>query len=447
MNVLQIPIKVPAPKAKRTAWTHFVAATLVVIAAISMDAPASEQAPSPAASLRDIQNQIDIGTLGRLAMLDNNSWRYSTVDSWSRKMVGEIYGPGTFEGLDPVAAAIELLFNADAYNDRPLLYVKDLGVLRDLTMHPIAVTDDERSQIYKSKRVSHDFITSPAVQHRIEELSGEVMKNRAMGRLGRAKHCYERLQAMFTVVPCPSGKRETPWIPFSALLKEKDRSAAGLSIDQAETAFKAFREFGRSWVARDVKGINAGIAALNETLPKLAPAGLYPTELSRETEMKYRRYELIKKGWGVYILAFFVSIFAVATRYPWARWTGLALLVTALGLHGYDLWLRWQVVGRVPVANMYEAVVSSAWIASMLGLLLELFTRKRVYLLASAFLGFFSLALPELLPDQVNNNIERDAHPRRHHASHSYGAHHRQLWCHYIGIRRRQLLPVRFRHS
>jgi ABC-type transport system involved in cytochrome c biogenesis permease subunit len=361
---------------------------------------------NPADSLRDIQGEIDIGTLGRLAMLDNNSWRYSTVDSWSRKVVNEIYGPGAFEGLDPVVAAIELLFNAEAYNDRPVLFVKDLGVLRDLTKHPIVVTDAERKSIYKNKRVSYGFLMSPAVRQRIEELSGEIMKNKAMGRLGRAKHHYERLQALFTIVPCPAGKRETPWVPFSALLKEKDRKEAGLSIEQAETAFNVFRDFGRSWVARDVKGINAGIAALNDILPKLAPAGLYPSEESRHAEMKYRRYELIKKGWGVYILAFFVAVFAVATRYRWARWTGLVLLMIALGLHGYDLAMRWQVVGRIPVANMYEAVVSSAWMASMLGLILELFTKKRVYLLAAAFLGFFSLALPELLPDQVNNNIQ-----------------------------------------
>lgn len=371
---------------------------------VASEAPADK--PSPAADLREIQNQIDLATLGQLAMLDNRSWRYSTVDSWSRKVVLDIYGPGKFEGLDPVVAAMELLFNADAYNDRPVLFVKDIGVLRDLTKHPISVSEAERKQIYKLKRVSHDFIMSPAVQHRIEELNGEVVKGRAMQRLGRAKHHYERLQMLFTIVPCPNGQRETPWIPVSAVLKPEERARAGLTDAQAQEVFETFREFGRGWIARDVGRINAGIAAMNKLLPTLAPEGLYPTAESRQAEMKYRRWELIKKGWGLYIVAFFVSIFAVATRYGWARLVGLVLLAGAMGLHGYDLWMRWQVVGRVPVANMYEAVVSSAWMASLLGLVLELFLKKRVYLLGAAFLGFFGLALPELLPDQVNNNIQ-----------------------------------------
>ncbi|MBX3395844.1 MAG: cytochrome c biogenesis protein CcsA [Phycisphaerae bacterium] len=367
---------------------------------------AATQSSDPAASLRAIQDRVDVRALGLLPMLDNNSWRYSTVDSWSRKVVQAIYGPGDFEGLDPVVAAMELLFNVGAYHDQPVLYVKDLGVLRDLTKYPIEVSDGQRRQILKSKRISYDFFTSPAVSQRLQELSGEVMKNKAMGRLGTARFTYERLPSMFTIVPCPNGARETPWIPVETLLNAEGRAKAGISLEQARPIVEAYRNFGLAWLNRDLGGINEGISKLSQLLPTLAPAGVYPPMSAREAELKYRRYELIKKGWGVYIVAFFVSIFAVATRYRWARLIGVSLLAVALGLHGYDLWMRWEVVGRVPVANMYEAVVSSAWMASLLGFLLELFTRKRVYLLGSAFLGFFALALPELLPDQVNNNLQ-----------------------------------------
>lgn len=396
----------------RRAGSGFTAAFLPALAVLffaAQAAPASEEkapAGSPADSIRAIQGEIDLHAIGLIPMIDNNAWRYSTTDSWARKAVGEIYGPRDFYDLDPVLAAMEIMFNGGAYRDEPIIFVKDLGVLRDLTKHPIQITDAQRDEIYKSRHVSPGYLARPDVAQRLEELSGEVMKNKAMGRLSRASYHYQRLPNLWTIVPCPSGKRETPWISVVDLLDAKKRADAGLTDAAAQGVIEAYRDFGRAWIDRDAKGINAGAERLARLLPTLAPADVYPTEKAREVEMSYRRMELIRKGWFCYIFAFFISIFAVATRYRWARAIGLAVLLGAIGLHGYDLWLRWQVVGRVPVANMYEAVVSSAWMASVFALLLELFTKKRVFLLASAFMGFFALALPELLPDEVNNNIQ-----------------------------------------
>ncbi len=383
-------------------------AQMPVTAYAAEEKPASraEDASSPADGILAIQNQIDIHAIGLLPMIDNNSWRYSTIDSWSRKVVNEIYGPRKFFGLDPVVAAMELMFNGDAYRDTPIIYVKDLGILQDLTKHPIQITKEEQRRIYKDRRVSPTYLARDDVGRRLQEIAGEVMKNTAMSRLNRASFHYQRIANLWTVVPCPGGTRETAWLSPLDLLDAQKRATAGISDSQAQGVIEAYRVFGQAWLARDAKGINAGAAQLAELLPALAPAGVYPAAEAREVEMSYRRLGLIKWGWGVYILTFFVAIFAVATRYGWARWLGLVLLTAAVGLHGYDLWLRWKVVGHVPVANMYEAVVSSAWVASVFALLLELFLKKRVFLLASAFVGFFALALPELLPDQVNNNIQ-----------------------------------------
>jgi ABC-type transport system involved in cytochrome c biogenesis permease subunit len=161
----------------------------------------------------------------------------------------------------------------------------------------------------------------------------------------------------------------------------------------------------RAWLARDAAQINEHIGRLDKLMPTLAPAGVYPNEARRLAEVTYRRMNLMWWAWLAYILTFFVSIFAVATRYRWVRNVGLVLLVTAIGVHTYDLGLRWYVIGRIPVANMYEAVVSSTLAGTALGLLLELFLRKRVYLLSAGLLGFFALALPELLPDKVDNRL------------------------------------------
>ncbi len=319
--------------------------------------------------------------------------------------MNDVHGSKAFYGLDPVVAAMELIFNTEAYHDLPVLYIKDKGILRDLTKYPIEVTEEQRRRIFKSRSVSYRFLTSPAVRDRLAELSGQMLKNRAMGRVSKARYFYENMAGLLTIVPHPQGDVETPWLSVLHLLDDAMRTEAGVSQEQADAVIAAFRGLQQAWVDRDVDGINKGITALTTVLPTLAPAGVYPSLDKRKAEVTYRRLNLIKYSWACYIFAFFVSIFAVSTRYRWTRRLGLLFLVAAAGLHGYDLWLRWGVIGRVPVANMYEAVVSSTWVGVMFALLLELFTKKRVYLLSASLLGFFALALPELMPDQINNKL------------------------------------------
>src|SRR6185369_126286 len=50
----------------------------------------------------------------------------------------------------------------------------------------------------------------------------------------------------------------------------------------------------------------------------------------------------------------------------------LSFFIVALALHGAGLGLRWYIVGRIPVANMFESVVASAWVGALLALALEL---------------------------------------------------------------------------
>ena len=107
-----------------------------------------------------IQDGIDLDTLGALAVLDRQGWRYTTVESWSRKVVKYIHGSQPLFGLEPVAAAMELLVNAPAYSEEPILYIKDRGILQDITKHPIEVPDGERDRMFRTKRVSYAFLTS-----------------------------------------------------------------------------------------------------------------------------------------------------------------------------------------------------------------------------------------------------------------------------------------------
>lgn len=397
-----------APTESRERRDRSLTTAALLFFCLAMPAAAAEKKdtgriPESAAALRSIQDQIDIQRLGALAT--QYSWRYSTVDSWARDAVKNIHGPaagkpGLF-GLDPVVAAFELLFNGDAYDHEPILFIKDRALRQELTADPVPIDEKEHARILRTGMVSHAFLSLPVVSERIRTLSMDSLRKTAMDRLGMALGYYENLSATCMMIPTPDGEHDTPWVPLSAI----EQHAAGAHPPDADNIFSAYAALKQAWLARDADRINASIARFESLLPKLAPDGLYPSLEQRRAEVTYRRLNLIWWGWACYIVAFFISIFALASRYGWVRVLGLLFLIAAVALHGYDLALRWRVIGRVPVANMYEAVVSSTWVGAVFGLLLELFLKKRVYLLASAMLGFFALSLPELLPTVIDNKL------------------------------------------
>ncbi|MFQ5428970.1 MAG: cytochrome c biogenesis protein [Phycisphaerae bacterium] len=379
---------------------------LAVLSAFAVRGVRAEGAAEPAADLAAVQDQIHLKKLGAIAILDRAGWRHTTVESWSRKVMRTIYGSRPFYGLDPVAAAMELMLNPEPYQDLPIIYVKDRGILKDLTTEPIELSEEEARALLKSRHVTYRFLTSATVQARVQELASEAIKNKALNRLDNARYHYENLLALFTIIPNPDGKEDTPWSSVVSLLDQARLDQTGLNPAEANAVLAAFRAFNQAWVDRDVAAINTSIDELNRLMPTFAPAGVYPSLEMRTAETRYRRLDLLFWAWLVYIFGFFVSVFALATRYRWPRRVGLVLLIAAIGLHGYDLWLRWGVIGRVPVANMYEAVVSSTFVGALFGLVLELISRKRVYLLSSSLLGFFALSLPMVIPDKINNDLQ-----------------------------------------
>jgi ABC-type transport system involved in cytochrome c biogenesis permease subunit len=379
---------------------------LIALALMSFPSLAAAQSPivqNPAAGLRDFVEKVDIERLGRLSL--QHQWRYSTVDSWARDAIKSMHGAGKLFEIDPVAAAVEMMFNADAYHSESIIYVKDKAIIGELTAFPVVVTPEERRRMYTSGLVSYDFLSSPEVAKRLGELNSNMLKKTAMDRLSNAIGYYESLANTFTIVPDPKGAADTPWYSPRALERPELAESFSLSAEQRGKLAGLMADWKAGWLARDATRANAAIAGLDELLPTLAPAGVYPPMEKRAAEVRYRRMGMLRYAWGVYIAAFFTSIFAVGTRFRWVRTLGLVLLITAIGLHAYDIGMRWYVIGRIPVANMFEAVVSSTWIGAVFGLLLELFQKKRVYLLSASLLGFFALALPELLPNQLDNKL------------------------------------------
>lgn len=385
-------------------------ALLAVTSLAARPAAAAESVASdPAADLRGIQSRIHLDKL-RTLIVQHNS-RYQTVEAWARDVVSTIQGKDQLNGLDPVVGALELMFNRAAYDDQPVIYVKDLGVRRQITSYPVPVGRDEARRIRSTGLVSSKYLAEPTVARILDELASKMTMRRAMDRLNGAISYYSSVLGLLRVVPSPAGRYDTQWETIDKLMGNLGGAPAmgaqnvapvpGVRPETAASVLTDFRSLGRSWIDRNVDGINAAIDALGTELPQLAPAGTYPSQSQRNVEVRYYRLGALTNGWGIYVAAMFASIFALIGGWRWSQRLAFGLFLLAFLTHGAGLAMRWYIVGRVPVANMFESVVSSAWVGCAIALVLAVSTRRMVFVLAGSFLGFLSLVLGKMVGSEI----------------------------------------------
>ncbi|MFO0972906.1 MAG: cytochrome c biogenesis protein CcsA [Phycisphaerae bacterium] len=420
------------PAAQRGGRASAAVAGAILLAALALPGRAAAQAPSadphgahaahadaaPPAhsaateSLKEFQSQLELDPLRLLIVQHGN--RYQTLEAWARDVVSTIHGKPDFDGLDPVASALELMFNRAAYDARPIIYIKDIALRKNLTSHPVQLDPAEHRRIVSTGMVSAEFISRPDVQRIISELESNMLMSKAMNRFGAAFSYYQSVLSMLHVVPSPAGQADAPWHSIGSLRSNlgepnddddpMDAAAGGVPGVSRELAFGVLTDFqalARGWIARDAQSVNGAIRSLSDRLPALAAPGVYPPLSHRRIESLYYRMSAFTWGWALYVASLFVSVWALIAGWNWTRRLALGFYSVAFLMHAAGLAMRWYIVGRVPVANMFEAVVSSAWLGAALALVLELTTRRRVYLLAGSFLGFLSLVLGKEVGSQI----------------------------------------------
>jgi len=374
------------------------AAALACLAAPAADAPFGASEPAVA-----LDQRIDWSAPSLIAVQD--AGRYKTLDSFAREKMSDMYGAEHFPGLSPLGSLFDWIFRPQAYADTPVVKIRDKGLRIHLSAH---MADAPRNRIVSTGFMTPRELADPVVRSRLDELETINTMARAINRARGAQVVASMLDRMLLMVPDRSGDPVQPWhTPEDMLanLSDEQLAAAGLrrsglvetipgySSEQAVSVLGPWIRMKTAWLAGDAGGVQAALNDMAARLPALAAAGVYPAESQRVAELRYYRMGKFNWGYMLYALAAVVSIWAVITRWktPWV----LALLFTlaAMSVHGYGLALRWGILGRIPVANMFEAVVASALGGVAIALVLELIFRMRVFLLGANVIGFLALIL------------------------------------------------------
>ncbi|MFN0135209.1 MAG: cytochrome c biogenesis protein CcsA [Phycisphaerae bacterium] len=370
-------------------------------------APALAHAAPPAfkadAKLVALDSAVDWSEFRLLAV--QHAGRYKAFGSYSREMMSALIGGENLPGLTPYASTLEWLFNKDAYNDVEIIRVKDVGIRMHLSAH---LEPETRQRIRDTGYMTpREFLSDTTVTQRMNELMGRGRLRAAMGRVANAHEAATDMEMLTRIIPRPDGNLDKPW--FSAvellpLLVEKPESPQ--AIDAAETlrqagftpqlavaAMAPWASLRKAWLERDSAGVQEALNRLAALMPTFGKDGAYPSASQREAEARYYAMGKFAFGWVTYFIGMLAAVWALVTNWRTPRWAALVLLIVGIALHAYGLALRWYILDRIPVANMFEAVVASAWAGILLALLLELFLKTGVFMVAAHAAGFTALIM------------------------------------------------------
>lgn len=365
-------------------------AMFLVVSGTASHSVAAESKFIPSADLVALDQKIDWSKAGLIAVQDQG--RYKTLDSFARESLTAMIGAERLNDLSPVASLLEWSFNGRAYADVPVIYVKDIGVRIHFSAHlPVEAASRIRQTGYMSLRELSD----PTVRSRFQELQPKARMARAMNRVANAMEMGFSLDQLLRIVPQQGLDSHDLWsAPDDLVLnlpqevrelaqrsglvsRTPERPEEHFTQEQAATVLGAWLPLKKAWLARDAAGVQTSLDQLAAVLPGLAKPGEYPAESKLKLEERYYKGKKFTWGFWMYLFGAVASIFALAGRWRWAFVVAQGFLLAGFLIHGYGLALRWQILERIPIANLFEAIIGSVMLGISVVLGIDLSDRYR----------------------------------------------------------------------
>jgi ABC-type transport system involved in cytochrome c biogenesis permease subunit len=130
----------------------------------------------------------------------------------------------------------------------------------------------------------------------------------------------------------------------------------------------------------------------------------YPTFRQLKAEVLY--YQFAWTDWCIFLYgaALLALLFAGKRHSPVLQGSSLALLFSAFALHTFILGLRWYILDRPPVSNMFETVIYVPWIAVLTGFLLRYAIPSPIPLIGASTVSLLLLIVLKIT--NVNSSLE-----------------------------------------
>jgi ABC-type transport system involved in cytochrome c biogenesis permease subunit len=203
------------------------------------------------------------------------------------------------------------------------------------------------------------------------------------------------------------------WMPLR-VIREADLDAlerAGLPRARVEAlrgAIAAFESSERANPGQAALAPAQSVVATARALGTTTNATAYPTTGALTREVHFNHFDPFAKAplaYGAALVLLLISLGITAPRDStaglvgrFAYGLGLLAFVAGIGLEIYGFTLRVLISGWAPVTNMYETVIWVAFVAAVLGLVLELIFRRKYAAVAASGVALMATLLAATVP-------------------------------------------------
>lgn len=341
-----------------------------------------------------LANQINLDKFRLIAV--QHDGRFKTFDTLARSILrlmsrNEVLkrpaaGADKPVTQDAVFTYLDLMFNPAAYQEVRLLHVKETEVRKQLVSAAQDRLDEAtRKAILKDGLVSAAFLQMPEVQHKLDELSRDIMRTAKKVENLRNAFAYmqrQNLQSLMRVIPPSRAESiQERWYSIGELKMVSSSHALhagmgeislpGMDFGAQQELTSGWMALEKAWKSGDAAAINTALDTLADTLARVAPQ-VYPPLSKLSLEHWYYKYNKMMWSWAFYFIAFVLLLMGMVYCWPRATRAGVVFFALGFALHTAACGIRWYLAGRIPNTNMFEAVTAAAWFGAAVAIFLEL---------------------------------------------------------------------------
>ncbi|MCP4379340.1 MAG: cytochrome c biogenesis protein CcsA, partial [bacterium] len=165
-----------------------------------------------------------------------------------------------------------------------------------------------------------------------------------------------------------------------------------------------------AWKKQDAVGVNAVVSQIIQTA---SASDQYPKPARLRWELFYNDSHKGHPAFAGFVVAFLLFIVTIATGQRWVRNVAMLVMTLSTVVIGGAWILRWIIGGEAwylpPMMSQYGAMVSSAVLAAVLAVILELFRKYNYIALAASFYAAVILVWVyfgnSLFPGSVDSSV------------------------------------------
>ncbi len=379
-------------------------------------------APQPSAFAQGVQ----LEPIKSIAVQE--SGRLKSFDSVARSHMRAVSGGHEVAGQDPAFTYLDILFRPEAYDHADVIRVKKKPIRQRIADHLAQVESVDMSVIETFRDtglVSPALLKLPMIAALLDDMEKDLIRtakpvDRIRGALARMRPGF--LERFLRIIPPPQGDESDAWHTVDELWGSANMPAddvhagfrrgggvPGLDPQLSEQLTQSWASLAEAWKNEDAAAVNERLARFAALVRTVNP-DIYPDLDKLKLENWYFRNYGMTWIWIVYLLAIIPLLMSVIYRWRGARIAGIALFVGAFGLHSLSLALRWYISGRIPNANMFEAITAATWLAAVVAFALEWCARRtpmrNVFFLGAAVGGMTATMCNHFMPATLSPDID-----------------------------------------